>query len=166
MRTLPWVQYILKADVSDGFYPIGIRPEDAPKLGLILPSGADEDPIMAIPFILPMFWKKSPPLLCMAMETVADIVNEALRSHQSSRPHKLDKRAEAVAPPPAPPLAKKNAQLICDPYLWRTNVKILAYVEVFVDNFLGLAQGPWHRRRHICRTLFHELDKVFQTHDR
>ena len=31
--------YLLKADVSNGFYRIGLRPEDAPKLGLIFPSG-------------------------------------------------------------------------------------------------------------------------------
>ena len=30
--------YLLKADVSDGFYRIGLRPEDAPKLGLIFPQ--------------------------------------------------------------------------------------------------------------------------------
>ena len=34
--------YLLKADASDGFYLIGLRPEDAPKLGLILPSGKEE----------------------------------------------------------------------------------------------------------------------------
>ena len=33
--------YLLKADVSDGFYRIGLRPKDAPKLGLIFLSGAD-----------------------------------------------------------------------------------------------------------------------------
>ena len=37
--------YLLKADVSDGFYRIGLRLEDAPKLGLISPNGADEEPI-------------------------------------------------------------------------------------------------------------------------
>ena len=37
--------YLLKADVSDGFYRIGLRLEDAPKLGLIFPSGADEEPM-------------------------------------------------------------------------------------------------------------------------
>ena len=31
--------YLLKADVSDGFYRIGLRPTDAPKLGLVFPSG-------------------------------------------------------------------------------------------------------------------------------
>ena len=46
--------YILKADVSDGFYFIGVRPEDAPKLGLIFPSGADEEPMVATPLTLPM----------------------------------------------------------------------------------------------------------------
>ena len=35
-----------------------------------------------------------------------------------------------------------------------------------MDDFLGLAQGPWHRRRHIRRTLFHVLYKMFQTLDR
>ena len=34
--------YIIKADVLDVFYRIGVRPEEAPKLGLIFPSGADE----------------------------------------------------------------------------------------------------------------------------
>ena len=72
---------ILKADVPDGFYRIGIRPEDAPKLGLIFPSGANEEPMVATPLTLPMGWKNSPLLLCMATETVADLANESLRSH-------------------------------------------------------------------------------------
>ena len=33
--------YLLKADISYGFYRIGLRPEDAPKLGLIFPSGKE-----------------------------------------------------------------------------------------------------------------------------
>ena len=33
--------YLLKASVSDGFYCIGLCPEDAPKLGLIFLNGAD-----------------------------------------------------------------------------------------------------------------------------
>ena len=46
--------YLLKADVSDEFYRIGLRPGDAPKLGLIFPNSADEEPIVAIPLKLPM----------------------------------------------------------------------------------------------------------------
>ena len=158
--------YILKMDVLDGFYRIGVRPEDAPKLGLIFPSGAYKEPMVATPLTLPMGWKNPPPVLCTATEMVADLANESLRSPQPIRPHKLDNRAESVAPPPAPPLAKKHAQLTCDPYLRRTNAKLLAYVDVFVDNFLGLAQGPRHRLRHVRCTLFHVLDKVFRLLDR
>ena len=53
--------YLLKADVSDGFYRIGLRPEGAPKLGLIFLSGADEWPMVVIYLILPMAWNPPPP---------------------------------------------------------------------------------------------------------
>ena len=52
--------YLLKADVSDGFYRIGLRPTDSPKLDLIFPSGKDEEQMVAIPLTLPMGWKNSP----------------------------------------------------------------------------------------------------------
>ena len=122
--------YLLKADVSDGFYRIGLRPEDAPKLGLIFPSGKEEDQMVAIPLTLPMGWKNSPPLFCTAMETVADLSNEALRTHQPSKQHLLDNRAEAVEPPPAPLLTQEHANLTRGPYLWRPNAKLLVYVDV------------------------------------
>ena len=51
--------------------------------------------------------------------------------------------------------------MIRNPYLQRPKANLLAYVDVFVDNFLGLAQGPRHRRRHVRRTIFHTLDQVF-----
>ena len=54
--------YLLKADASDGFYRIGLRPEDAPKLGLIFPIGKEEEPMVAILLTLPMRWKNPPPL--------------------------------------------------------------------------------------------------------
>ena len=122
--------------------------------------------MVAIPLTLPMVWKNSPPLFCTATETVADLANEALRTHQPSKQHLLYIRAEAVEPSPAPLFIQEHANLTRDPYLQRPNAKLLAYVDVFVDNFLGLAQGPRHRRRHVRLTLFHALDKVFQPLDR
>ena len=67
--------YLLKADVSDGFYCIGLRPEDSPKLGLIFPSGVDEEPMVDIPLTFPMGWKNSRPLFCTSTDTVADLAN-------------------------------------------------------------------------------------------
>ena len=58
--------YLLKADVSDGFYRIGLHQEDAPKLVLIFPRGKEEEPMVAIPLTLPMIWKNSPLLFCTA----------------------------------------------------------------------------------------------------
>ena len=52
--------YLLKADVSDGFYHIGLRPEYAPKLGLIFLNGSDEEPMMSTPLTFPMGWQNSP----------------------------------------------------------------------------------------------------------
>ena len=82
--------YIFKADMSDGFYRIGIHPEDAPKLGLIFPSSANEEPMVATPLMVPMVWENSSPLFCTATKTVVNITNEGLSSHKLSRPHKLD----------------------------------------------------------------------------
>ena len=46
--------YLLKADVSDGFYRIGLCLEDEFKLGMIFPSGKEEEPMVAIPLTLPL----------------------------------------------------------------------------------------------------------------
>ena len=55
-------------------------------------------------------------------------------------------------------LAKQSSSGACEPsdlhcrhvqagpYLRRPKVKLLAYVDVFIDDFLGLTQRPWHRR--------------------
>ena len=93
---------------------------------------------------------------------VVDLASKSLCSHQPSKPHKLDDKAEAIAPPPAPPLEQEHAKLTRNPYLRLPKAKLLAYVDVFVDDFLGLAQRPMHRRHHVRRTLFHALDKVFR----
>ena len=105
--------------------------------------------MVAIPLTLPMGWKNSPPLLCTATETVADLANEALRTHHPSKQHLLDNRAETIEPPADPLLTQEHTKLMRNPYLQRPNAKLRAYVDVFVDDFLGLAQGPRHRRRHV-----------------
>ena len=73
--------------------------------------------MVAILLTLPMGWKNYPPLFRMATETVADLSNEALRTHQCSKQQLLDIRAEAVEPPPAPLLTQEHANLTRNPYL-------------------------------------------------
>ena len=54
--------HILKADVSDGFYRIGLRPTDTPLLGLVFTSKGEGKELVAIPITLPMGWKKLSPI--------------------------------------------------------------------------------------------------------
>ena len=153
--------HMIKADVSDGFYRIGLRPSDAAKLGLVFPSEAGEEDLVAIPLTLPMGRKNSLPIFCTATETVADLANEDLHAHTPTLPHKLDKRAETIWVDPAPSLDKELGALPTHPYLGRKSSQLLQYDDVFVDYFLRLAQGPRYCHHHVRRTLFHALDKVF-----
>ena len=153
--------HMIKADVSDGCYRIGLCLSSAAKLGLVFPSEAGDEDLVAILSTLLMVWKNWPPIFCTPTETVADLANEALRAHAPTLPHKLDERAEAVRIEPAPSLDKQLVALPRKPYIGRKNSQLLQYVDVFVDDFLGLAQGPRHGCLHVRRTLFHALDKVF-----
>ena len=78
----------------------------------------------------------------------------------------MDDRSEAIEPPLALLLTQEHAQLTRDPYLRPPKAKLLAYVDIFVDDFLGLAQGPRYRRHHVCHTLFYVSNKVFRPLDR
>ena len=70
--------YVLKADISDGFYIIALRPGDAPNLGLFSPLADNVEDLVSILLTLPMGCKIPSPILCMAMETVSDLANTAL----------------------------------------------------------------------------------------
>ena len=53
--------YMLKLDISDGFYRIAVAPDDIPKLGVIFPHRPNQEHLVALPLVLPMGWKNSPP---------------------------------------------------------------------------------------------------------
>ena len=70
--------YILKANISDGFYSINLRPANAPKLRLIFPVDNSDKPLVAVPLNLPMGWKNSTSLFCTETETITDLANQDL----------------------------------------------------------------------------------------
>ena len=71
--------YMMKVDIADGFYRVGLAPEDVPSLGVFLPLGPDGKTLVAPPLVLLMGWVESPPQFCDVTETVADLANTALR---------------------------------------------------------------------------------------
>ena len=137
----------LKADLSDSFFHICLCPMDSPKLGIFLTSEVEEGGLLAIPLTLPMGWKNSPSIFCTAKKTVADLANAALHCNKTDLPHRLDYMVGSIvryAPPTLQPALEGQTR---DPYLRRSNSKLAACVDFFVDDFLSLAQGPSHWRR-------------------
>ena len=71
--------YMITVDIADGFYRVGLAPEDVLSLGICLPPGPDGKTMVVFPLFLPMGWVESPPQFCAVAETVADLANTALR---------------------------------------------------------------------------------------
>jgi hypothetical protein len=198
--------YLMKADASDGFYRVALAPRDCPKLGLLFPSiPTFDEPLVAIPLVLPMGWKNSPPIFSTATETVADVANAAISSSSPASPHALAELASmlddtlaalpeitarptmpslvpstlpssSVADPTVPDLLANNADDLAIHQLWESSLptardpclppqsKPAAYIDVFVDDWLALAQQVSTRAR-ARRLLFHAIDNVFRPND-
>jgi hypothetical protein len=158
--------YIIKIDISDGFYRIDVNPDDIPRLGVVFPTGADHEPLVAFPLVLPMGWKNSPPAFCTATETSADLANAALKDAAIPQRHPLDE------------LAATGDQIVSDNVLTSAPSTViapdpslpnqeepLAEVDVYVDDFIAVAQGSHQRLRNVRYTLLHAIDAVFRPND-
>jgi hypothetical protein len=168
---------IIKVDIADGFYRVGLVPDSAPGLGVILPRSPGEPYLVAIPLVLPMGWVESPPQFCAVTETAADLANRRVR-HPWAPPHRLESMADVAAtadhspvspllvcvhpsavppfepsavPPFAPP-AHRTLQAASRP---------VASVDVYVDDFIAIAQGSARTLRTVRRHLLHAIDDVF-----
>jgi hypothetical protein len=48
--------YLSTIDIANGFYRIGVRVQDIPKLGVLFPACDGEEQLTGIPLRLPMDW--------------------------------------------------------------------------------------------------------------
>lgn len=173
--------FLAKIDIADGFYCIGINPLDIPLLGVLFPS-TNTDPLIGFLLALPMGWVNSPPFFCAATETIADLTNASLRSHEIYPFHRLETVAATPAPPTLPragtplTLPRAGAPLtlpdhpadvvpIPTPRLSGSTAAPLAYVDVYMDDFLQLAQGSPKELLNQSCTLLHNLNTVFRPLD-
>jgi hypothetical protein len=160
--------YMSKIDIADGFYRIWERAADVPKLGVLFPSQPGDVPLVGFPLALPMGWKESPKIFTAAMETVADLANNALQQKVACGPHRLEPAAEQAPTPPELPVYTSVSGSECPPPLPASKSRHVHYHrtlglwDVYVDDFLGLVQGNHHRRRQVKRALFHALDSVLR----
>ena len=161
--------HMKKTDMSDGFYRVDVNPDDVPKLGVVFPTRPGCERLIAFPLVLPMGWKNSPPWFSAVTETIADLVNDRLRDPEYTPPaHHLDDLAATVAVDEATRLSPESTHAAVglpvarDPSL-PSNASPLQYVDVFVDDFIGLSQAPFLRR--VRRTLLHAIDDVIRPVD-
>lgn len=158
-----------KIDIADGFYRVWVRAQDVPKLGVAFPSLNADQPLVAFPIVLPMGWTESPPYFCTVTETITDIANERILKWRRVQPHRLDKLASTPADLKAlrtqQPLHRTTPIPIeRDPHL-PTNSRRLAAIDVFVDDFVGIAQGDTRRLNYVRRVLLHAIDDVLRPLD-
>jgi hypothetical protein len=88
-----------------------------------------------------MGWTNSPPIFSAATETIADMANARLR-HATSPPlpHHLDDLAQSIPSSSPGPIQHLAGPVPRDPSL-PSPPHPLAYVDVFVDDFIGAAQN-------------------------
>ena len=153
--------YMMKVDIADGFYRVGLAPENVPSLGFCLPPGPDGKTLVAFPLVLPVGWVESPPQFCAVTETVADLANTALRekTQRLRTPNRLDQVLESTVPGLDSPISGQldiNHNQVVD------SKGSLAYIDIFVDDFLGITQGNKARLEEDKRALLHSLDDVLR----
>ena len=88
--------FLSKCDLSDEYYRLGLCIQDCPQLALSFPAKFHNDPLVAIPIVLPMGWKNSGPAFCAATETIADLANAKVATNQSRKPHPLNQICHGV----------------------------------------------------------------------
>lgn len=163
--------YLSKVDISDGFYRIWLLPQDIPRLGVVFPTLPGEPKLVAFPLTLPMGWVASAPYFCAATETITDLANAAYANSTPAKPHRLDEVAESPiatdTPTPATTRTTSSAATTAPPKQHRPlgaqyARTPAAYTDVYVDDFITVAQGSRRRRLDIKRKFLHSLDQVFR----
>jgi hypothetical protein len=53
--------HLMKVNIADGFYRIWVHAPDIVKLVVSIPTLEGDEPLVALPLMLPMGWTQSPP---------------------------------------------------------------------------------------------------------
>jgi hypothetical protein len=151
--------FMFKLDIADGFYRLWIRPPDVPKLAVAYPCKPGEEQLIAFPLALPMGWVESPPYFCSVTEKITDLANQRLKEGHLSNDdrHRLDEAADTyMVDAPEPQWWTGSAM---------TGAAPLAAFDVYVDGFIGVAQGTKPHLKRVRRTLFETVDQVLRPLD-
>ena len=87
--------YLSKYDITDGFYCMFLKADDALHLAIMMPSYDNETPLLAIPLSLTLGWTNSPPTFCAISETAADLANDCIHNDTPLPTHHMELMASA-----------------------------------------------------------------------
>ena len=158
--------FMSKIDIADGFYRVWLQAADVPKLGVLLPSNSFScsSDLVAFPLALPMGWVESPPYFTALTETACDLANSAMRTRPTlsrlTEPHRL----ESVADTPPDDTPVPSTQSGGTTHVVATSRPPTACVDVYVDDFLLLAQTLAQQRK-VLRATLTAIDDVFRPVD-
>jgi hypothetical protein len=165
--------HLAKIDIADGFYRVWLQADDVLKLGVVLPTHPQGVPLIAFPLALPMGWVESPPYFTALTETVCDLANrsindsqpDAARRHQRRAAHRLERLADTAPEAPHNTTSASTAPAVptSSTLAGRTRAPVAA-VDVYVDDFLLMAQTHAHRQK-VMRATLHAIDEVFRPLD-
>ena len=96
---------------------------------------------------------------------MSNLAKNYLRTRSCARPHSIGDHAEGIAIWPLFLINPPLAAIPREPVFGRKNMNLLEYIDIFVEDFLGLSQFPTYHHSHFRRTLFHSLYQIFQTKD-
>jgi hypothetical protein len=148
---------LAKIDLADGYYRIPLSPSAALRLAVVIPTDVAGLPLIAVPLTLPMGWSHSPPYFCAFTESITDVANARLSTTQSPPQHPLYTTTQT-------PAASSHIAHEFHPtaiVLGSPTLPPLAYHDVYVDDFITVAQAP--RQEPAMLHLLHTLDNVFDS---
>lgn len=179
---------LCKHDIKDGFYRMFLQARACLRLAILLPRYDGEEQLVAIPMSTTMGWEQSPPSFSVMSETTCDLANAAFaESPKTCPPHRLspaasveddlsasweprprepdDEAADSAMAQvpgvrPLPPELPHSA-----PPSNRPLTKPLGDNDVFVDDFIQIAQGGPRRMNALRNHLLHAIDQVLATPD-
>ena len=161
-----------KYDLADAFMRVSLSVTSILKLAVAVPTLPGETPLVAVPLVLPMGWLESPPTFCSITETIADLANARIQLGHTPQPtHRHETVANTAPPspdwgPPAPLLTPPNDPVPAQPaHFGVATEPLLEYVDVFMDDFILLTQGPTIRQQEVRRILLECLDMVIRPLD-
>jgi hypothetical protein len=147
-----------KFDLSDGFYRIKLAPHAALSLAVLLPGLDDHNHLIGIPLSLPMGWTDSPPYFSAFTETAADIGNAAItHGPLVPPPHPL---RSGVAVTPGSPTQAIHLSSPTPPPTKADLASPLGYLDVYVDDFIGLTHASTAART--LRCILHAISAIFR----